>query len=199
MARASRAQAETNRQAITHVSARLMRERGIKGVSVSDLMSAAGLTHGGFYGHFESKEALVAEACTYAFKQSVERWNKRVAGEVSKADALQALVDGYLSTRTRDNPGTSCPTAALVADVAREPEGSASRSAYLSGVNELLGILESVQVGGTARTDRRRAMAQFSTMVGALLLARATAGDAISDDFLTTAREMLAPASRLRS
>jgi len=92
-----------------------MREHGINGVSVSGLMSAAGLTHGGFYGHFDSKDELAAAACARAFEQALMRWKRRVAGEADAAAALQALVEGYLSKRSRDSPGTSCPASALVA------------------------------------------------------------------------------------
>jgi TetR/AcrR family transcriptional repressor of nem operon len=190
--RASKLQAQNHRRAITDASARLMRERGIDGVSVADLMAAAGLTHGGFYGHFESKEQLAAEACTHAFSQSVERWKTRSAAHPDRKAALQALTEGYLSTRTRDNPGTSCPTAALVCDVARERMGTPVRAAFLSGTQQLIEVLASLQPGGDLERARRKALAQFSTLVGAVVLARATAGAAMSDEILRAAREELA-------
>jgi len=180
---------ELHRRAITEASARLMREHGIAGVSVTDLMGAAGLTHGGFYGHFESKDALAAAACSRAFGQSIERWHQRVRG-CGPAEALQALVAAYLSIRTRDSPGSSCPAASLVGDVAREPSHAPVRAAYVAGVKDLIGILSSVQATGNTDGDRRQALAQFATMVGALMLARATVGDAISEEFLGAAREM---------
>ena len=79
MPRVSRAQAEAHREAITDASARLFKEHGLKAVSVADLMGAAGLTHGGFYGHFESKDALAGAATAHAYGQAVERWRRRVA------------------------------------------------------------------------------------------------------------------------
>jgi TetR/AcrR family transcriptional repressor of nem operon len=192
MPRASREQTEKHRQAITDVSARLMREQGIKSVSVSDLMGAAGLTHGGFYGHFDSKDALAAAACARAFEQSVERWKKRVDGQPDEPHALQALIEGFLSVHNRDNPGTSCPTTALAGDVAREPMDAPVRATYLAGIKGLLDILYGLQPGD-AKAGHRQALAQLATMVGALLLARATAGDPLSGSFLAAAREVLTP------
>jgi TetR/AcrR family transcriptional repressor of nem operon len=205
MPRASKEQSAAHRKSITEESARLMRERGIKSVSVADLMGAAGLTHGGFYGHFESKDALAAAACAHAFGESVQRWKKRAAAQPDAAGALKAIVEAYLSVRTRDTPSTSCPTPALIGDVAREAADAPVRAAYLAGTRLLLDILAALQHSGSNKSDRRQAMAQFSTMVGALLLARATAGDPISEEFLAAARETLlqpsstgAPAKRPR-
>ena len=191
MPRASKLQAQSHRRAITDVSARLMRERGIDGVSVADLMNAAGLTHGGFYGHFDSKEELAAEACTHAFIQSVQRWKTRIAAHADPGAALRALTETYLSARTRDNPGTSCPTAALVCDVARAPMRAPVRAAFLTGTQQLIDVLASLQPGGDSERARHKALAQFSTLVGAVLLARATAGDELSDEILRAAREAL--------
>ncbi len=192
MPRASKQQTQSHRLAITDASARLMRERGIDGVSVADLMGAAGLTHGGFYGHFGSKEQLAAEACTHAFAESVARWKRRVAAQPDHNAALLALTEGYLSTHTRDNPGASCPTAALVCDVAREPMDAPVRVAFLSGTQQLVEVLASLQHGGDSEWARRKALARFSTLVGAVVLARATKGAGISDEFLRAAREELA-------
>jgi TetR/AcrR family transcriptional regulator, transcriptional repressor for nem operon len=191
MARASKEQAETHHRLVIENSAKLMLERGIDGVSVADLMESAGLTHGGFYGHFDSKEQLAAEACAHAFENSVAKWTKRVAGAATPAEGFKAIVEGYMSTRNRDNAGTSCPTPALMADVARESASSEVRARYREGVNRLLDVLQSVEPTDDAGTGRQRAMAQFSMMVGALALARATAGNSLSDEFLDSAREAL--------
>ncbi len=192
MPRASKQQAENHRLAITDASARLMRERGIHGVSVSDLMAAAGLTHGGFYGHFASKERLAAEACCHAFSESAQRWKLRIAAHPDRASALQALTDAYLSTRSRDTPGTSCPATALAGDIAREPPDAALRAAFVTGTGQLIDVLSSLQSSGDTAASRREAMAQFATMVGAVILSRATAGDALSDEILQAARARLA-------
>jgi TetR/AcrR family transcriptional repressor of nem operon len=195
MPRVSREQSDSNRIAIEEASARLFREQGLKGVSVSDLMAAVGLTHGGFYGHFESKDALAAVACTRAFAQSSERWKNRIAGKADRAAALSALVEGYLSPQSRNGVGTGCPIAALASDVAREPSGKPVREAYLAGVKNQLEVLLSIQGSGNAEVDRSQALAQLSTLVGALVLARATRGDSISDEFLAAARQQLIAAS----
>lgn len=193
MPRVSKEQSVAHRKTITAVSARLMRERGIKSVSVADLMGAAGLTHGGFYGHYESKDALAAEACAHAFTESVEKWKKRIADQSDHAAALKAIVDGYLSVRTRDAPGTSCPLPALVGDVAREAADAPVRPAYVAGTERLLDILAGLKPSGSDKSDRRRALAQLSTLVGALLLARATAGNPLSEEILAAARDALLP------
>jgi TetR/AcrR family transcriptional repressor of nem operon len=172
-------------------AARLLRERGIRGASVADLMAAAGLTHGGFYGHFASKDALVAAACADAYSGSVERWKARIAGCADRDAARTALIDGYLSPVSRASPGTSCPTAALAADVAREPPEAPVRDAFREGLEQLAELLASVEATGHADHDRRQALGDLSTMMGALLLARATAGHAISDELLAAGRERL--------
>src|SRR3981189_2343826 len=111
MPRVSRVVTEKNRAAIERESARLFREQGLQGVSVAELMAAAGLTHGGFYGHFESKDALATVACTKAFDEAVERWKERISGTRDPKSALTALLDGYLSSRTRRLAGSGCPGA----------------------------------------------------------------------------------------
>src|SRR6202050_3032867 len=94
MPRVSREQTDHNRIAITAASARLFREQGVDKVSVAELMAAAGLTHGGFYGHFESKEKLATVACTKAFDEAVERWESRISATTDRKSALPALVNG---------------------------------------------------------------------------------------------------------
>ena len=191
MPRVSREQSELNRAAIETAAARLFRERGIKGVSVADLMGEAGLTHGGFYGHFESKDALAALACAQAFEQSVALWQHRIETHAEPEQALASIARGYLSTRSRDAPGLGCPASALAADVAREPADAAVRVAYLQGLSQLVDLLATLQPGDDAAAARQAAMAQFSLMVGAQMLARACQGHALSDQWLAAARQPL--------
>jgi TetR/AcrR family transcriptional repressor of nem operon len=191
MARVSRAQSDANRQTIEAVSARLFREQGLRGVSVDDLMAAAGLTHGGFYGHFESKDALAGVACAQAFKQSAGRWQDRIKGRPDRPAALKAIVEAYLSRRSRDDPGNSCPITALAGDVAREPEHKPIRAAFAAGIKEQLAVLASLQPTDDPEAARDQAVVQLATLVGALLLARATRGDALSQRFLDAARAHL--------
>jgi TetR/AcrR family transcriptional repressor of nem operon len=196
MPRVSRQQTDANRAAITEAASRLIRERGIDGLSVADLMAAAGLTHGGFYGHFDSKEALAATACRSAFDQSVQRWQRRVSSASDAPSARTALIESYLSRPSRNTPGSSCPATALAGDVAREPPGAPVREAYRDGIEALLGILSALEPDEVAASARRTALTEFSLMVGALLLSRATAGHAISDEFLSAAQAQLLPPKR---
>src|SRR5512143_1867075 len=101
----SRAQAQANKRRVVAKAAELFRERGFEGVAVGELMSAAGFTHGGFYNHFASKEALSAEALDEAFRA--------MDAERARASSLDGLVAGYLSEASRLAPGRSCPAAAL--------------------------------------------------------------------------------------
>ncbi|HEY9027973.1 MAG TPA: TetR family transcriptional regulator [Burkholderiaceae bacterium] len=194
MPRVSRAEAESHRQQITEASARLFKERGINGVSVADLMGAAGLTHGGFYGHFESKDALAGVAVAHAFGQSAERWRKRIASHPDDAAAGRALiVDKFLSAQSIREVGPGCPSVSLAADVAREPAAAPIRTAYHEGLEQLLQILATVEDAPDAAARRRAALADYATMAGALMLARATEGAPLAAEFLAAARDRLLP------
>ena len=192
MPRVSREQTAANRQAIETVSARLFREQGFNGVSVADLMAAAGLTHGGFYGHFESKDVLAGVACEQAFRQSSERSAKWRGHAPDAQAARRCFIDRYLSTAHRDNPGTGCPAAALAADVSRESPDKPVHQAYLAGIKAMVGTLPPRSDGGDAKQRRDDTLLQLATMVGALILARATKGDPISSQILAAARAGLA-------
>src|ERR1700748_3218454 len=184
MPRVSRAEAESHREQITEASSRLFRERGIKGVSVADLMGAAGLTHGGFYGHFESKDALAAVAVAHAFEQSAERWNKRVASKPDDSSRRALLVDRFLTPQSLRDVAMGCPSVSLANDVAREPAEAPLRTAYLDGLESLVQILASVEEGTDSDAKRSAALADFATLVGALMLARATEGAPLSAEIL---------------
>lgn len=180
-----------NRQAIERMAARLIRERGLQ-VSVADLMGAAGLTVGGFYGHFASKDALLAIACSAAFAESAQRWRQRIADAPTPQAARAALIARFLSEHARSAPGTSCPAAALPIDVAREGPGKPVGTAFHDGLVQLVSLLAEVQPqAGDAEACRNQALAELSTMVGALILARATQGQPISDALLQAARAHL--------
>lgn len=195
MPRVSRAEAEKNRAAIEQASSHLIRERGL-GVSVADLMGAAGLTHGGFYGHFASKDALTAIACANAMAESTARWQQRIDQAATPLLARAALVQGYLTTQNRAKPAASCPLAALAGDVAREPHDKPIRAAYNAGFEQLLAQLTACQPAALAPAAQRAdALVQMATMVGAMMLARATEGTAVSDELLEAARAHLLSSS----
>ena len=192
MPRVSQQQTDLNRIAIENASAALFRERGLNGVSVADLMAAAGLTHGGFYGHFSSKDGLAAVACARAFEGSGARWDRRFETLPDPEARRMAYVDGYLAPTSRDRPGSGCAAAALAGDVAREAPDKPVRVAYLDGVKAMQSRLAALQAPGTeADVAQRQALVDMATLVGALLLSRATRGDPISDEILASARAAL--------
>ena len=193
MPRVSRAESQAHRNQILDVAAQAFRERGFHGVSVSELMAAAGLTHGGFYGHFSSKEALMAQACERAGERSRARWRGILGGEGTPASSRRKFVDFYLSKGHRDQPGGGCPLAALAGDVARHPDGDEVRAAYGGAVNQWAEMLTTLQPieAGTKPRRRKKALLEMAALVGAVLLARATRGDAISEEILSSVRDHL--------
>ncbi|MGO4331639.1 TetR/AcrR family transcriptional regulator [Cupriavidus sp. 2TAF22] len=192
MARASREQAEKNREAIEAASTRLFRERGLNGVSVAELMAGAGLTHGGFYGHFSSKDALAELACKRGFEESARRWAGRIGRGGDDKRAMRAnLVEPYLTQDHCAHPGEGCSAVALASDVAREPADKPVRQAYIDGLKVMVEDWMKTVAHDDPAERRKLALAQLSTLVGAMTLARATAGDALSDDILAAAHDML--------
>ena len=187
----SKAQAAENRQGILDAAARLYRERGLTGVGVADITRDAGLTHGGLYRHFESKDALVREACARAFDWSIAPLDGHTPN-ASVADRIQS----YLSPQHRDAPGSGCPAAALAVDAARA--GGALSQVFADGIERNIQRFARA-VTGEAREptaeERARTIVLLSSMVGALTLARATvAGNpALSEEILATLRQQLAP------
>ena len=187
----SKAQAAQNRQDILDAAARLYREHGLTGVGVAEVTRGAGLTHGGLYRHFESKDALVREACARAFDWSIAPLDGMEGTEGN--GGLAARVQSYLSPQHRDSPGNGCPAAALAVDVARA--GGDLSAVFAEGVERNITRFARV-IGGLAEDAapgaelRAQAMATLSAMVGALVLARATAASnaALSDEILATVR-----------
>ena len=186
--RVSREEAAASRERILAAASQLFREKGLDGIGVADLMHHAGLTHGGFYGHFRGKDELAALACARAFEQSAARWQQRIDAAPDRGAALASIVENYLSTRNRDGAGTGCPLSALATDVAREPAPKPIRRAFLDGLDRLVDLLAGLEETGSDARDRALALAQLSTMVGALVLARATRGARVSGELLEAAR-----------
>lgn len=183
--RVSREQSELNRNSIIATSSQLFRDRGLDGVSLKDIMSAAGLTHGGFYGHFSSKEELEAIACKKAFEDSHASLDERGIKNFSQ------LVDYYLSPPHRDCPASGCAVAALVTDVQRKGEDTAVSQAFLAGLKNMTEQFRSLKNGPDDAPEKDEYLAQFSMMVGALMLARATRGDELSARLLASAKSAL--------
>ena len=185
--RVSKEQAAENRRRIVEVAGALFRERGFNGIGVADLMKEAGLTHGGFYGHFASKDDLAAEACAGAMAASAQRWEGRV---VAGDDGLSALVTAYLTPAHRDNPAGGCPIAGLGVDAARQ--GGTARRAFTAGLRPFIELLDRLVPGWSAAARRKAALATLSGMVGALILARAVDDPALSEEILDAARTAFA-------
>lgn len=185
----SREQAAANRERVVDVAAALFREHGFDGVGLATLMRAAGLTHGGFYGQFRSKEALAAEAAARALAQSAEDWRSLTDGK-NREVALASLLESYLSVRHRDAPGRGCAYAALAAEAARGPDPAVRRS-FEEGLEPLISILGSLSPEEGEPERRRQALAAMAEMVGALVLARAVGDPAVSEEILDAAREDL--------
>ncbi|MBL6456000.1 TetR/AcrR family transcriptional regulator [Belnapia sp. T6] len=182
--RVSKAQAAENRARILAETSRLIREGGIAGTGVDALSRAAGLTHGSLYSQFGSKEALMAEALTEATRRSEET----VAPNLPPGGGIAAMVERYLSPRHRDQPGSGCALAAIGAEAARQ--GGPVRRAFTEGMQKLAGRLR-VALEGRSRAPEDEALAAASTLVGALILARAVDDPDLSDRILAAARRQL--------
>lgn len=176
----SREQAAENRERVLKVAARLYRERGFDGIGVADIMKAAGLTHGGFYGQFSSKEDLMAKAGERALAEANTAWHRLL--EASPEDPLGAIATAYLSTRHRDHPGLGCALAALGADASRS--SASVRHALTEGFRTLLDVLVCVMPGRSKAAKRDKALVTYASMVGALVLARAVDDSALSEEIL---------------
>ncbi len=198
MSRVSRAQAEANHRAIEDAASKLFRERGLDAVSIADIMGEAGLTHGGFYGHFPSKDALAARACEAAFGVSAEKWQRRIDAAPSPAIAGRRIAESYLSTQNRNPSNATCPTATLAADVARAGHEHPIRTAYVEGVRQQVETLAMLVDSGDPGRDRAAACVQLATMMGALLLARAAHGDPLGDEIVGAVRAHLVKATPSR-
>lgn len=179
--RVSRVQAEENRQAVVNVASRLFRERGFDGIGLKDLMAGAGMTQGGFYKQFESKEDLAVQASRRALTSAVERWSAAAAS--NSEDPLAAVMRFYLSMGHCSEKADGCPVVALGSDAARQ--GPNVKAAFEDGIKEHIEMIAS-WVGEDGEPDGK-AMGMLSTMVGAVLLARAVNDPKLSRKFLKSA------------
>jgi TetR/AcrR family transcriptional repressor of nem operon len=151
-------------------------------------MSAAGLTHGGFYKHFGSKDELVADATRAAFSDILDQLDGIAKQSSTGAAARARVITEYLSQEHRDSPGTGCANAALAADAARTTNPDV-RAAYIAGLKATIARLQTLDGGADAHA---RALEDLIVLVGALTLARAASGDPVSDELLTLAAKKLA-------
>ena len=166
---------------IVEIAAARLRESGTAGPGVAELMKAAGLTHGGFYKHFDSRDDLVAEAVDRALRDNDGFMTTLRAGAADSHAALGLFVDWYTSAEHRDTPGAGCAVVSFGADAPRADQRV--RMAYIGQVQRYLVYLEAL-LGG-----RKRAAAALSALVGAVLVARAVGPGELSDEILAAARE----------
>src|SRR6202521_5043009 len=159
---------ETHARIVKKASVRL-REKGAHGVGVADLMKEAGLTHGGFYAHFDSREALVIEAFTDAMDRATERWRK-LAEQTPPEKRLATIVGTYLTPLHRDDPGHGCAVPTLGAEIARE--SPKTRKAFAAKLERMIDMLAEQIPGLPLKVARKQAAATIATMMGTLVLAR---------------------------
>jgi TetR/AcrR family transcriptional repressor of nem operon len=183
-------QAAENRRQILETAARLFRERGFDGVGVADLMKAAGFTHGGFYNHFASKEALAEEACGAALEGANGALAESLEG---RRGAFAAYLAQYLSPAHRDDPATGCTLAALSADAGRQ--GKDVQARFAAALEEVIELTAAELAPRRTRAARAQALQLWSEAIGALVLSRAVvaADPALSDEILAAARDQLLP------
>jgi len=162
-----------------------LRQNGAEGLSVVELMKLAGLTHGGFYNHFDSRAALVGEAIAFAMDQMVERW-KRLANGKANGERFEAVIADYLSPRHRDNSKHGCALPALAADVARS--SPSERRAFASKLETMIDVFVELLPDEEPQQAREIATGAIATMVGSIVLSRAVGAGKLSDDILDAGR-----------
>jgi len=176
---------ETHDRIVRKASVRL-RVKGAHGIGVADLMKEAGLTHGGFYAHFDSREALVIEAFAYAMDRSMENWRK-ITDEVAPEKRLAMIAESYLSTLHRDNPGHGCSIPALGAEIARE--SPKTRKAFAGKLDEMIEMMADYIPNQPRKAARKQAIATLAAMAGTMLLARIAGSSELSDEVLKVGKD----------
>ena len=193
--RVSKATAAHNREQILAAAARLFREQGITATGVDSITRAAGLTHGGLYSQFGSKEAIAIEAIRYASGRSQRRW-QRAAEHSAGAPFLPSIIETYLAPAHRDAPGHGCVIAALATDVARQSK--TVRRAFTRELKSTLEFLAHQIPGKSPSRQFESAASAFSCMVGALILARAASDNDLSARILNSAAARVADLTKSR-
>lgn len=179
----TREQCEENRERILDVAGTLLREKGFDGIGIADIMKAAGLTHGGFYRHFSSKDDLLEQASRVVHDSTATNWSRFTDGTLSAP--LQSLLAQYLSEYHLDHAEQGCMFSALGADASRQ--NTAIRSVFKGGLKSLLDVLTKILPGRSRTARRRLAISTFSEMVGAMVLARAVDDRELSKEILHAA------------
>ena len=182
----SRAEVMKNRERILTSAARLFRERGFGGINVAQIMGAAGLTHGAFYGYFKSKDDLIAQMLAELLLPA--------PGVSDIPHDFQDYASSYLSARHRDDPAGGCPYAALGSEIARAPK--AVRKVVTKAASARIQTLSRSAAGTTTKSRRRAAIAGWSAMIGAVLLSRIVDDPRLADEILTETRAAIGGSAR---
>lgn len=183
------------RNRIVENASRALRQSGADGMSVADLMKLAGLTHGGFYSHFESREALVIDAFTLAMDRTVAQWTS-LTKAMPVEQRLGVFVDSYLSPKHRDDRAQGCVLPALGTDIARSSQKA--RRIFARKLDEMIDVVAGFFPGKPPKQARRIATAALATMMGSIALARAVGDDTLSDEILGAGRQALSGRSAKR-
>jgi TetR/AcrR family transcriptional repressor of nem operon len=169
-----------HKEQIIKVAARRFRQRGFEGVSVAEIMNEAGLTHGGFYRHFSSKDELIAIATLRAVSETVAKWQK-IADDAT-GDRLEAVVHSYLSLRHHDHPETGCLVAALGGELSRQP--ASVKDAATDAGRQMIDFLSGIAPGRTKALRRKQAIVVLAAMAGGMILARMTSDSELCQEIL---------------
>jgi TetR/AcrR family transcriptional regulator, transcriptional repressor for nem operon len=179
----SQSEKKNNHERIVRIAAKRLREKGLEAVAIADVMKEVGLTVGGFYKHFGSRDDLVVEALQAASGPGQQ------AASAGPSVNFAGLVDGYLSEKHRDRPGSGCPIGALAGDVARS--NKRIRNLATERIRSALELIAGLLPDKNKTSARRKAALIFSALVGALALSRAVSDESFSDEILQSVRELL--------
>jgi TetR/AcrR family transcriptional repressor of nem operon len=183
---------QATRDRIVAAAGRLFRRQGYQGTGVDAIMSEAGLTPGGFYAHFASKEALLLETLSRCLGERAASISQAVASD----DPFTAMIQRYLCALHRDDPGTGCPLPNLAAEISRLTPGA--RGKFTAALEHYLADVQSLMPGVSPSKRRERAIATLSTLMGAMTLARAVSDKALSEEIFESVRHALLPAQKAR-
>jgi TetR/AcrR family transcriptional regulator, transcriptional repressor for nem operon len=184
--RVSRAKSVENRELVLDTASTLFKEHGFDGIGVADLMKSAGLTVGGFYKNFQSKEDLIAQACQRACDNTLKRWEAHIANPEIE-NPLARIGSSYLSTKNRDELATTCVFSTLAPEVSRHDV--AVQKVFEGSIESVVELLSKIVPGESEQEKRENSIAMFSQWVGALILARAAGTGELSEEILDTSKK----------
>lgn len=190
--RKSRKETAETRERIVKVASEEFRRNGIEQTGLTDLMAAAGMTQGGFYKHFESKEQIVRESIVFGAESMLDSWQRNVSSERGEQGLRDAIAE-YLSSAHRDDPGSGCPFAALASDMARG--GDAVRAAATDGFLRMVNLIADQLPNMSHTAARKEALWIFNSMIGSVIMSRVVNDKAMSDTILREARKHLLSAA----